>query len=248
MRGFLSLSAQEPLRTTVVASTAEITIRKLDGEIYLIEDRHFLATNYVFYVGSRFVTLVGAMWTPDVAAQVKDLISKVTSKPIKEIVNVDYNPEYSGGNQFWRANGIDVISTELTAKLQREQWESICNFIRKYVPDYPTVMQVSSNTTFPGSFDLQYHNLRVFFLGGSHTPDDVFVYFPQEKILYAGSILKDQLGNMAFSNVEEYRKTLQKLRNLDLPIRMIISGHYSAIHDSSLIERFLEMLNGYKNN
>ena len=80
------------------------------------------------------------------------------------------------------------------------------------------------------------------FLGASHAPDDCFVWFPHERVLYAGSILKEHLGNLAFADLEEYPKTLQRLKMLHLDIATIVSGHWSAVHGPELIDQVLTML------
>jgi hypothetical protein len=48
---------------------------------------------------------------------------------------------------------------------------------------------------------------------------------------------------MAKANVEAYPTTLHKLQDLRLSIRMIIAGHWSAVHGPDLVERYLEMMN-----
>ncbi|HZC37969.1 MAG TPA: hypothetical protein VE221_04760 [Sphingomicrobium sp.] len=80
------------------------------------------------------------------------------------------------------------------------------------------------------------------FLGASHTDADIFVYFPAERVLDAGSIIKEHLGNMAKANVAEYPKTLRRLKALNLPIDIVISGHWSAVHGPELIEQYLSLL------
>jgi glyoxylase-like metal-dependent hydrolase (beta-lactamase superfamily II) len=80
------------------------------------------------------------------------------------------------------------------------------------------------------------------YMGPTHTPDGIFVYFPEEEVLYGGCILKEQLGNLTFANLEEYPKTLQKLRDLHLRIGIIVAGHGSPMHGPELIEQYLSML------
>ena len=73
-------------------------------------------------------------------------------------------------------------------------------------------------------------------------PDGIFVYFPEEKVLYGGCILKEKIGNLAFANVGEYPKTLHKLKELKLDIRTIVAGHWSPVHGPKLIDQYLKML------
>jgi len=90
-------------------------------------------------------------------------------------------------------------------------------------------------------FTLQNGAIRGFYLGPSHKLDDIFVWFPHEKVLYGGCVLKPQLGNMEGADLIEYPKTLHKLKNLHLPIEIVVAGHYSAVHGPDLIDRYLGM-------
>jgi metallo-beta-lactamase class B len=63
--------------------------------------------------------------------------------------------------------------------------------------------------------------------------------------LYAGSILKKQLGNLASANLTEYPRTLDKLQELHLTIDNVISGHWSAVHGPELINQYRLMLKDY---
>ena len=97
-------------------------------------------------------------------------------------------------------------------------------------------------SSYPEHFEVQNGNVQAFYLGPSHTTGDIFVYFPKERGLDAGSILKEQLGNMARADVKEYPKTLHKLLALHLGIDTIISGHWSPVHGPELVEQYLQLL------
>jgi metallo-beta-lactamase class B len=206
------------------------------------EDSHYAKTNYAVYVGSASVTIVGAGWSPDTAKLLAQEIRKVTDKPVKDVILPDHDPEYAGGISYWKRNGANVVSTALTEKTLKSDWTKAVDFTRKYFPDYPDLPLILPTKTDEADFILENGNIQALYLGPSHNVDDIFVYFPKEKVLYAGSILKERLGNLAFANLEEYPKTLQKLQRLHLDIDKIISGHWSAVHGPELIDQYLRML------
>jgi len=47
---------------------------------------------------------------------------------------------------------------------------------------------------------------------------------------------------MAKADVKEYPTTLNRLKALGLPIRTIISGHWSAVHGPELVDHYLDLL------
>jgi metallo-beta-lactamase class B len=87
--------------------------------------------------------------------------------------------------------------------------------------------------------------MEAIYLGASHTPDGIFVFFPKEKVLYGNCILKEQLGNLDFADLTEYPKTLQKLKQLNLGFTTIVAGHWSPIHGPELIDQYLALLAGH---
>jgi len=232
---FLSISM-------VRAADPGISIYPLIDPIYVAEDSHYAKTNYALYVGQTSVTIVGAGWSPDTAKLLAQEISRITYKPVKDVILPDHDPEYAGGIAYWKRSGANVVSTALTEETLKSDWTKAVDFTRKHFPSYPDLPLALPTKTYHANFTLENGNIRGFYLGPSHNADDIFVYFPKEKVLYAGSILKEHLGNLAFATVEEYPKTLQKLQSLRLDIDKIISGHWSAVHGPELINQYLMML------
>ncbi|HZP06072.1 MAG TPA: subclass B2 metallo-beta-lactamase [Terracidiphilus sp.] len=217
-------------------------LSKLTGPIYLVEDEHYVATNSLVYIGPESVTVVGATWTPDTAKLLAGQIRKLTSRPIREVIDTSPDPEWSGGNAYWKRIGAQIVAHQVTNDFLRSHWTAAVAACRKNNPTYPDLPLVLPTRVLQSDFNLQHGDVRVFYLGPSHTPADVFVYFPKEKVLDAGSILKENLGNMAKADVKEYPTTLNRLKALDLPIRMIISGHWSAVHGPELVDHYLDLL------
>jgi metallo-beta-lactamase class B len=228
--------------SVVRASEPGISIYPLIDSIYVAEDSHYAKTNYAVYVGASSVTIVGAGWSPETAELLAQEIKKVTDKPVKHVILPDHDPEYTGGISYWKRSGANVVSTALTEETLKTDWTKAVDFTRKHFPSYPNLPLILPTKTYEADFTLENGNIRGFYLGPSHNEDDIFVFFPKEKVLFAGSILKEHLGNLAFANLEEYPKTLQKLQKLRLDIDKIISGHWSAVHGPELIDEYLGML------
>jgi metallo-beta-lactamase class B len=217
-----------------------LTLSHLTGGVYVVEDSYYGGENSVVYIGDTRVTVIGATWTPETARLLSEEIRKITDKPIADVINTNYHPDRAGGNSYFKSVGATVTSTKMTYDLLKANWDAIVAFTRKALPDYPSVTLALPDKTFPGDFELQGGSVQAVYLGPSHTPDGIFVYFPKEKVLYGGCILKEQLGNLDFANLAEYPKTLAKLKTFD--IRTIIAGHWSAIHGPALIDQYIHLL------
>jgi metallo-beta-lactamase class B len=228
--------------TVIVHREPVVILRHLDGGVYVAEDSSYSQENSVVYVGSRGVTVVGATWTPETARALHAAIKSVTGKPVIEVVNTNYHPDRAGGNAYWKRAGARIVSTKRTFEEMQRGWTGVMKWTREAFPEFPDLPLVLPTKTFGGDFALQGGRLRGIYVGPSHTADGIFVYFPEERILYGGCILKEQLGNLAFADVEEYPKTLRKLRARGLKIRTIVAGHWSPLHGPDLIDDYLRLL------
>jgi metallo-beta-lactamase class B len=230
------------LSIATVASGQTLKITHVRGNVYAVEDGFYAQENSAVYVGDKFVTVIGATWTPYTAELTTHEIAKITSKPIKQVINTNYNLDRAGGNAYFRGIGASVISIVLTRELLQREWTQMVKSTKEAFPDYPNVMLALPDQTYPGDFELQDGRVRGIYLGRSHTPDDIFVYFPEEKILYGGCILKEKLGNFQLADLDEYSRTLEKLKRLNLGFTTIIAGHYSPIHGPELVDQYLQLL------
>lgn len=81
-------------------------------------------------------------------------------------------------------------------------------------------------------FSTHYHHyghFEVYYLGEAHTADNIVVWFPKEKLLYGGCMVKSMysksLGNTLDANVEAWPKTIQKVRAKFASAETVIPGH-----------------------
>lgn len=225
-----------------------VRLTHLRGNVYLVEDSYYAnaVENSAVYVGDRTVTVIGATMTPETARLLAVEIGKVTDKPIKEAIDTNYHPDRAGGNAYFRLIGARIVSTRQTRDLMQYHWDEVVAFTRSGVPDYPALPVTLPDTVHDGSFDLQGGRVQALYLGPSHTPDGLFVYFPEEKILYGGCILKEKLGNLTFANVAEYPRTLRRLKQMQLGYTTIIAGHWSPIHGPELVDQYLQLLEQHR--
>ena len=243
-----TFASPPPSRADTGPSAALVKVTHLRGPVYVVEDENIFSENSVFYVGPKFVTLIGTGWSPAIASLIHQKIRNVTDKPVSEVVDTDFNPERAGGNAYWKQIGAQVLSTELTASWLKRRWDKQSVETRANFPEYPEVPLSLPTKTFAGDFTLQNGRVKEFYLGPSHTVDDIFVYFPAEKVLYAGNILKERVGNLAQADLPSYVKTLHRLKDLHLSIDYIIAGHWSPVHGPELIDTYLGFLHAAMTN
>ena len=78
--------------------------------------------------------------------------------------------------------------------------------------------------------------IRLLFLGVGHTAGDIFVYLPKEKILCTGDFLCPEVSYMGDGHIDEWIKTLEKLKSIDFEV--ILPGHGEPMKTGEKIEQF----------
>jgi metallo-beta-lactamase class B len=234
---FLSL-----VTALAAADPPKIVLTHLRGSLYVVEDYFYSKENSMVYVGDNSVTVIGATWSPETATLLAGEVAKITRLPIKEVIDTNYHPDRAGGNAYFKSIGAEIVSTKMTRDLLELHWDEMIRYTQKAIPSYPAVPLVIPDRVFPGDFELQRGRVKGIYLGPAHTADGIFVYFPEEKVLYGNCILKEQLGNLDFADRVEYPKTLQRLRDRNLGFTTIVAGHWSPIHGPELIDRYLQLL------
>ncbi|HBG70597.1 MAG: hypothetical protein A2W93_08430 [Bacteroidetes bacterium GWF2_43_63] len=74
--------------------------------------------------------------------------------------------------------------------------------------------------------------LECFYPGAGHSLDNIVVYFPEQKILFGGCLIKSaestSIGNIADADVQAWPKTLKKVQKKYPNAEIIIPGHGSV--------------------
>ena len=219
-----------------------LSLWHLRGHLYVVEDDFYAKENSMVYVGEKSAIVIGATWTPDTAKQLVTEIRKISDAPITQVIDTNYHPDRAGGNAYFKAIGTEIVASEMTREQMVHGWDEVVQFTRSGFPDYPALPLVLPDKTYTSDFTVQDGRIRGIYLGPSHTQDGIFIFFPEEKVLYGNCILKEKLGNLKYADLTEYSKTLQKLKTLNLGFDTIVAGHYSAIHGPELIDQYLALL------
>lgn len=84
---------------------------------------------------------------------------------------------------------------------------------------------------FKDSLSLQLHDTTIecYYLGGGHSADNIVVWIPSEKILFAGCMVKDMgsegLGNLSDAVIGEWPETIRKAMEKFPSAGIVIPGH-----------------------
>ena len=84
------------------------------------------------------------------------------------------------------------------------------------------------------------------FAGEGHTTDNIVAYFPSEKVLFGGCLIKAigaGKGNLEDANTQEWSNTVQRVKEEFNDAKIVIPGH-GKVGDKDLLEYTIDMFKG----
>lgn len=182
-------AAELNLKPVKVADGVYVVVGDLEGQTYKNDG---LNANLGFVVGRDGVLVINTGPTRRVAEALHRAIKTVTTSPVKWVVNVNSQNHYWHGNGYFASTGVPIIAHEAAVKIMREsgnaQLEGNRNELKEKATGttlaFPSVLIKESHT-----IDLGDRTVEVRHFGTAHTPGDVVVWLPKEKIIFTGDII-----------------------------------------------------------
>jgi len=151
--------------------------------------------NAGFIVTRDGVVVVDAEPSPAAGETLLRTIRSVTRRPIRWLVLTHHHPDHHFGAVVFRRAGVRVIAHPDTRTLASEAGpdEEVINWIRVVGLDAMRGFEFADTPDRPvtGSDTLRLggRTIVVFSPGPAHTPGDLMVWLPAERVLFAGDIL-----------------------------------------------------------
>ena len=146
------------------------------------------------------------------AADVFATVKKVSTLPVKYVLNTHHHGDHASGNAYVRETlGVNVIAH----KNIRE------NFLRIKQAGEPNITFANEGAVYLGGVEV-----KLFWFGRGHTSGDTVVYFPDLKTIHAGDLIIDAMPVIDYpggGSAIEFISTIDKLLTLDFDT--MIPGH-----------------------
>ncbi|MEP6963183.1 MAG: MBL fold metallo-hydrolase [Acidobacteriota bacterium] len=193
---------------------APFNLVKVTDDLYVIDGGG--AGNVAVYITNEGVILVDDKYEQhfdEIMANVK----KVTTQPVKYVINTHYHADHSGGNTHF-AGIAQLISTSMARQ----------NILNKVQPGAPDNM-IPASITFKEEMSvfLGGKEVRAVYLGRGHTGTDAFVYFPALRVLHTGDMVTNGAPLIDYGgggSLLEWIKTLDKASTA-FQFDTLIPGH-----------------------
>ena len=193
-------------------------------------------SNAGFVVTPAGVVVVDALGSPELARRLVAEIAKVTRKPIHTVVLTHYHADHIYGLQVFKDLGARIVAhgaareylTSDTARLRlessrQELWPWVDEKTR-LVPADEWLADAKMLTVGGVRFDIQP-------VGPSHTAEDLVVYLPQQKVLFAGDLVfRNRIPFVGQADSRHWIEAMQSLLKFDT--RWVVPGHGPISNDA----------------
>lgn len=147
--------------------------------------------NLSFIVTGDGVIVVNAGANYALSKALHDEIKAITDQPVKLVINENGQGHAMLGNNYWTERGIDVLAHVDAAEEFEENAFQILEGMKRYARENAegTVAQ-GPTITFEDEYiiDMGDYHIEVLNLGPAHSPGDIQVWLPEQKLVIAGDI------------------------------------------------------------
>ena len=225
---------------------------KLDENSYYFygKEEYFSPTNggdianVSFIITKNSVILIDTGSSFEYGLQVKQNIEKITSKPVKYIINTHHHPDHFLGNSAFEKS--DIFATNYTKEEIAKNGDlyitNLVNIVQSAMKD--TKIKIPNNILNEKELVFDDYKLKILYLDG-HTKSDVAIYDENSKILYASDLVFNRRTLATpHANLQTWIKTLEELKKIDYKI--LVAGHgvasvgKTAIDENIAYLRFLD--------
>jgi glyoxylase-like metal-dependent hydrolase (beta-lactamase superfamily II) len=212
-------------------------------------NRNFIS-NAGFVVTPAGVVVIDALGSPQLARELLDAIARITPQPVTHVVITHYHADHVYGLQEFRKRGARIVahrgaleyihSDTAASRLQASRAE-----LGPWIDAQTELVVPDQWLDGPGELLVGGTRLVLQPVGPAHTPEDLVVFLPSERVLFAGDLVFR--GRVPFVGQADSRQWIVALDTLvKMDPRVVVPGHgamsTSALADLELTRDYLSFL------
>lgn len=186
-------------------------------------------SNAAFVVTPAGVVVIDALGSPALAERLLAEIRKVTPLPVTHVIVTHYHADHIYGLQAFKAQGARIVAHRaaleyLNSETARLRLEASRQDLAPWIDDKTRL--VPADEWIDGPKELAVGGVRFVLqpVGPSHTPEDLVVYLPHEKVLFAGDLVfRSRIPFVGQADSGHWIKALETLLAFDASV--IVPGH-----------------------
>ena len=216
----------------------KVHLKKIEPNLYVhisyihFKGRYYPSNGLVYFKGDRAL-IIDTPCTDQQTAHLISLIQNRFKKKISFFIGTHHHRDNVGGAAYLYKKGIKLFTTRFTQSLAK----------KKGITLYHSV-NIKKPLIFQGE------KIWLYYPGPAHTFDNIVVWIPKKKILFAGCPVKSMdsrsMGNTKDGNINHWSKAVKKLINSYSDARLVIPGH-GRWGGRELLYHTIDLLKAYFN-
>ncbi|MGE0310713.1 MAG: MBL fold metallo-hydrolase [Lautropia sp.] len=212
-------------------------------------NRNFIS-NAGFVVTDTSVVVIDALGSPPLAERLVDVIRGITDKPISHVILTHYHADHVYGLQVFDALGATSIAHRearayLNSETARQRLEASRKDLWPFVDENTRLVDATRYIDGPTTLEIGGTHFVLEPVGPSHTPEDLAVWVPESRVLFAGDLVFR--GRIPFVGNADSRHWIESIdRLLRFDVDTIVPGHGASSHepraDLTLTRDYLQYL------
>jgi glyoxylase-like metal-dependent hydrolase (beta-lactamase superfamily II) len=192
-------------------------------------DNQNFISNAGFVVTPAGVVVIDALGSPALATRLIAEIRKVTPQPIKYVIATHYHADHIYGLQAFKAQGARIIAHRAAKEyLNSETARLRLEVSRKELAPWIDAQThlVEADEWIDNDKELVVGGMRfqLKHVGPSHTSEDLAIYLPSEKVLFAGDLVfRSRIPYVGQADSRHWISALDNLLAFDAQV--IVPGH-----------------------
>jgi glyoxylase-like metal-dependent hydrolase (beta-lactamase superfamily II) len=203
-------------------------------------------SNAGFIVTPAGVVVVDALGSPALAQRLLQEIRRVTPQPVTHVVLTHYHADHVYGLQVFKAAGAKVIAHAagreyLASDTAQLRLEASRKELAPWVDAQTRIVAADEWIAGPLQLEMGGVTVRIAPAGPAHTPEDLVVHVPADKVLFAGDLVfRNRIPFVGQADSRRWVRALDEL--LAYGADVIVPGHGPASREA---RRDMELTRDY---
>ena len=233
--------------TAAMAQAAEpaptMKVQQVGAHSYYVEGLSALGSsanqNFIsnagFVITPENVVVIDALGSPQLAERLTAEIRKLTPLPISDVILTHYHADHIYGLQFFKDLGAHITAHEsakeyIQSNTARLRLEASRTDLAPWIDAKTRLVEADTWINGPTSLKIGGMVFELDHVGPSHTPEDLTIFVPSEKVLFAGDLFfNGRLPFVGKANSSQWIQSLELM--LAHNAATVVPGHGAASTD-----------------